>query len=179
MTSPITQDTNLKPCPFCGGTNLYITCETEDREGTPAQITCEKCGAGGPCHYIQDPDILNDLYMCAVKTGLNNRSSTMSLYQPRKPEIPSPVNLRSDGANPYDASGKPNLNISGSASETTEQKLQRLDAYDEELSKVMPPDFKDWWQNNKVEWPLIARFTIERLREELLWYQDVVDKLHL
>ena len=62
--------------------------------------------------------------------------------------------------------------------ETTEQKLQRLSSYDEELSKVMHPDFKDWWQNNKVEWPLIARFTIERLREELLWYHDALDRLH-
>ena len=37
----------------------------------------------------------------------------MSLYQPRKPEIPGPVSIRQEGANPYDASGMPNLNISG------------------------------------------------------------------
>jgi len=35
----------------------------------------------------------------------------------------------------------------------------------------MPPDFKDWWQNDRSEWPLIARLTIESLREreELAW----------
>lgn len=31
----------------------------------------------------------------------------------------------------------------------------------EELSKVMPEDFKDWWQNDKREWPLVARLCME------------------
>jgi len=46
-----------------------------------------------------------------------------------------------------------------------------LTPWEEELSKVMPPDFKDWWQNDRSEWPLIARLTIESLREreELAW----------
>ena len=46
-----------------------------------------------------------------------------------------------------------------------------LVAWETELSKVMPPDFKDWWQNSKSEWPMIARMTIERLREteQLAW----------
>lgn len=75
MTSPITQDTNLKPCPFCGGIDLYITCETEDREGTPAQITCSSCGASGPWKYIQDSDFLGDLQYVSAKTGWNVRTS--------------------------------------------------------------------------------------------------------
>lgn len=29
----------------------------------------------------------------------------------------------------------------------------------------MPSDYKDWWQNSKAEWPLVARVTIEHLRE--------------
>ena len=40
-----------------------------------------------------------------------------------------------------------------------------LNAFHDELSKVMPPDYKDWWQNSKTEWPLVARLTIENLRE--------------
>ena len=53
--------------------------------------------------------------------------------------------------------------------------LERLKAYDEELSKVMPPDFKDWWQNSKDEWPEIAAAVITNLREreELAWQQLV------
>ena len=51
--------------------------------------------------------------------------------------------------------------------------LERLKAYDDELSKVMPPDFKDWWQNSKDEWPEIAAAVITNLREreELAWQQ--------
>jgi hypothetical protein len=45
--------------------------------------------------------------------------------------------------------------------------LERLKAYDDELSKVMPPDFKDWWQNSKDEWPEIASWVITNLRERL------------
>ena len=53
--------------------------------------------------------------------------------------------------------------------------LERLKAYDEELSKVMPPDFKDWWQNSKNEWPEIAAAVITNLREreDLAWQQLV------
>lgn len=36
-----------------------------------------------------------------------------------------------------------------------------------ELSKVMPPDFKDWWQNSPREWPIVARRCIENLRNRL------------
>jgi cephalosporin-C deacetylase-like acetyl esterase len=51
--------------------------------------------------------------------------------------------------------------------------LERLKAYDDELSKVMPPDFKDWWQNSKDEWPQIAAAVITNLREreEMAWQQ--------
>ena len=49
--------------------------------------------------------------------------------------------------------------------------LARLQQYDEELSSVMPKDYKDWWQNSPEEWPLVAKYSIESLREreELAW----------
>lgn len=49
--------------------------------------------------------------------------------------------------------------------------LARLRRYDEELSKVMPKDFKDWWQGSKEEWPEIAAsiITERRRMEELAW----------
>ena len=48
-------------------------------------------------------------------------------------------------------------------------------AWEAELSKVFAPDYKDWWQNSKEEWPMIARMTIESLREreQLAW--DMLD----
>ena len=46
-----------------------------------------------------------------------------------------------------------------------------LKSWQDELSKVMPKDFKDWWQNSKKEWPVVARLVIENSRknEELAW----------
>lgn len=46
-----------------------------------------------------------------------------------------------------------------------------LVSWETELSKVMPPDFKDWWENEKKEWPLVARLVIESLseREKIAW----------
>jgi hypothetical protein len=40
-----------------------------------------------------------------------------------------------------------------------------------ELNKVMPEDYKDWWQNDPKELPIIARNTIEHLKKEneMLW----------
>lgn len=51
--------------------------------------------------------------------------------------------------------------------------LVRLQRYDDELSSVMPEDYKDWWQNSKEEWPEVAKGSIENLRyrEELAWKQ--------
>ena len=47
-------------------------------------------------------------------------------------------------------------------------RLEReLAQWQAELSKVMPPDFKDWWENSKAEWPLVARLVIEGKNREL------------
>ena len=49
----------------------------------------------------------------------------------------------------------------------TARELEReLTQWQAELSKVMPPDFKDWWQNSKAEWPLVARLVIEGKNRE-------------
>lgn len=44
-------------------------------------------------------------------------------------------------------------------------------AWEEEMSKEMPADFKDWWQNSREEWPSVARHVIQSLREreQLAW----------
>ena len=57
--------------------------------------------------------------------------------------------------------------------DSIQKELDRLRRYDDELSSVMPDDYKDWWQGSKEEWPLIAKFSIESLRErkELAWQQ--------
>ena len=51
--------------------------------------------------------------------------------------------------------------------------LARLQRYDDELSSVMPEDYKDWWQNSNEEWPEVAKGSIQNLREreELAWKQ--------
>ncbi len=53
--------------------------------------------------------------------------------------------------------------------------LERLQAYDEELSKVMPLDKKDWWMNSKDEWPLVARYVIESLEKDREWCYETID----
>ena len=63
----------LNPCPFCGGTEFYVTTSTEDREGTPANITCDQCGCNGPWTYIDNKDDLDDIYIIAKRTRWNDR----------------------------------------------------------------------------------------------------------
>ena len=50
---------------------------------------------------------------------------------------------------------------------------ERLKMYDDLLSAVMPPDFKDWWENSKDEWPDVAAGVIISLRkrEQFAWEQ--------
>ena len=59
-----------------------------------------------------------------------------------------------------------------------QQELSRLQRYDEELTKVMNPDFKDWHQNSKEEYPEIAAWVITNLREQLDWAYKEIDMLH-
>lgn len=55
--------------------------------------------------------------------------------------------------------------------------LERLQRYDDEISKEMPKDYKDWWQNSKEEWPLVARLTLEGRRESIDQLYDDIDHL--
>jgi hypothetical protein len=54
------------------------------------------------------------------------------------------------------------------------KELERLRRYDKELSSVMPPDFKDWHQNSKEEWPELAAWVIKNLRERLEEAYEIV-----
>jgi hypothetical protein len=63
-----------QPCPFCGGTNFGITCDVEDREGTPTQITCDDCGCNGPWVYLNVENISEQpIEVVAQLTGWNMR----------------------------------------------------------------------------------------------------------
>lgn len=57
---------------------------------------------------------------------------------------------------------------------TTKSELNRLHRYDEEISKEMPEDFKDWHQNSKEDWPSVTAMCLKQLREELDWaYEEM------
>ena len=60
--------------------------------------------------------------------------------------------------------------------EDIQKELARLKRYDEEISKEMPLDFKDWWENSPEEYPLVARLVLEGRRKELEWCYEVIDK---
>ena len=47
-----------------------------------------------------------------------------------------------------------------------DEAVARLKDYDDRLSAIMPADFKDWHQNSKTEWPMVAAETIKNLRDE-------------
>jgi len=66
----------LKPCPFCGGHDLDIGRNNEDREGIPAYIFCGACGADGPWMYIRDMELLTDITLLSEATGWNKRTTT-------------------------------------------------------------------------------------------------------
>lgn len=52
-----------------------------------------------------------------------------------------------------------------------------VENWERELSAVMPPDFKDWWENSKKEWPAVAATVIRNLRErEALAMQPAVSQ---
>lgn len=46
-----------------------------------------------------------------------------------------------------------------------------IEEWEQELSAVMPADFKDWWQNSKREWPAVAAAVIrsQRADRDLGW----------
>lgn len=60
----------------------------------------------------------------------------------------------------------------------TNSEQARLKRYDDLLSSVMPPDFKDWHRNSKEEWPEIAKNVIVHLSAELDEANAELDKLY-
>ena len=44
---------DIKPCPFCGSTDLNISMSTEHRKGVPANVYCHDCGCVGPLAYVK------------------------------------------------------------------------------------------------------------------------------
>ena len=48
-----------------------------------------------------------------------------------------------------------------------EKDNERLARYDDLLTKEMNPDFKDWHENSREEWPEMAAWVISNLRERL------------
>jgi hypothetical protein len=57
-----------------------------------------------------------------------------------------------------------------------EKELARLKRYDDEISREMPLDFKDWWENSPEEYPLVTRLVLEGRRQEIELWCDVVDR---
>ena len=52
-----------------------------------------------------------------------------------------------------------------------------LVAWEVELSKVMPDDFKDWWENDKSEWPIVARLVIEGVQKREKIYKNSYNEM--
>ena len=49
---------------------------------------------------------------------------------------------------------------------------RRVDAYEKCLTAVMPPDYGDWHENSKEEWPEVAALTITSLRESEDFFRE-------
>jgi Lar family restriction alleviation protein len=47
----------IKPCPFCGSSDLSIQTSTKDREGVPSNVVCQDCGCAGPWAYLKSQEI--------------------------------------------------------------------------------------------------------------------------
>ena len=51
-----------------------------------------------------------------------------------------------------------------------------IEEWEQELSAVMPADFKDWWQNSKREWPAVAAEVIRSLRKDRDWWREAAGR---
>lgn len=79
-------------------------------------------------------------------------------------EIRTPIKITQEGA--IARLTKSKRRTQGTNAKLSREECEkRVTQWEEELSKVMPADFKDWWQNAKSEWPLVARLVIESLRK--------------
>jgi Lar family restriction alleviation protein len=64
----------IKPCPFCGSSDLGIGRSKEDREGYPTYVYCATCGASGPRIYTRDKAVFTCTAFACEKTGWNERT---------------------------------------------------------------------------------------------------------
>jgi hypothetical protein len=92
------------------------------------------------------------------------------------PQLNTLANNLWDNGNPIQ--GRKLDSIIDELTNVMQQELNRLQRYDEELTKVMNPDFKDWHQNSKECHPEIAAWVITNLREQLDWAHKEIDRLY-
>jgi hypothetical protein len=55
---------------------------------------------------------------------------------------------------------------------------QALRKWEDELSAEMSPDFSDWWQNDRAEWPMLTTALIRSLKadKERAWDMALKNK---
>lgn len=55
---------------------------------------------------------------------------------------------------------------------------QTLRKWEDELSTEMSPDFSDWWQNDRAEWPMLTTALIRSLKadKERAWDMALKNK---
>lgn len=63
------------------------------------------------------------------------------------------------------------------AEDGLEKMTAQRDAFRDELSKVMPLDYKDWWENDKNEWPIVARLTIESKKRLIDMDRETIERM--
>ena len=65
----------IKPCPYCGSTDLGIGKGNPVHDGHPTYVFCDRCDARGPWIYTAGAGIvMTDLAFACEKTGWNKRA---------------------------------------------------------------------------------------------------------
>lgn len=52
----------------------------------------------------------------------------------------------------------------------TDKELLAL--WESEFSAIMPEDMKDWWENTKEEWPIVAVALLKNYKQQLEWWEE-------
>ena len=66
------------------------------------------------------------------------------------------------------------LDVAFYASRYAEALEARVRDYETNLTAVMPADMKDWYENSRQEWPLVAAMTIRSLKEQQdFWLKEM------
>ena len=75
----------IKPCPWCNGTDISYQVRTEDREGIPLNAICEECAACSPWEYVV-PTLNDDVLMAYALKLWNDRGKAE-----QKPTLPKAI----------------------------------------------------------------------------------------